>query len=87
MSSLTVGSSRVSRRTAPHSDSWRAALGNAIGRRFDSIRAAYRVRRDIDALLALDDRMLADIGLTRWDVEYAVRHGRPPVGTYDGLGR
>jgi uncharacterized protein YjiS (DUF1127 family) len=31
------------------------------------------VRRAIDSLQALDDRMLADIGLHRSEIDYAVR--------------
>jgi uncharacterized protein YjiS (DUF1127 family) len=34
-----------------------------------------RIRRGIDELRALDDRMLADIGLTRATIEHAARHG------------
>ena len=33
-------------------------------------------RREVE-LMALDDRMLRDIGLSRSEVECAVRHGRP----------
>ena len=37
------------------------------------------LRRSVEELMALDDRMLADIGLTRGNVEYAVRYGRLPA--------
>jgi uncharacterized protein YjiS (DUF1127 family) len=35
-----------------------------------------RVRRDMDRLAQFDDHMLHDIGLTRSDIEGAVRRGR-----------
>jgi uncharacterized protein YjiS (DUF1127 family) len=35
-----------------------------------------RVRRDMKRLAEFDDDMLRDIGLTRSDIESAVRHGR-----------
>jgi len=34
------------------------------------------LRRDIKRLSAMDDRMLRDIGISRGDIEHAVRHGR-----------
>jgi uncharacterized protein YjiS (DUF1127 family) len=40
------------------------------------IRYERRIRRDINELMALDDRMLADIGLSREQVPHAARHGR-----------
>jgi len=43
-------------------------------------RAAHelRLRRDIRALAALDDRALADLGLAPGGVEAAIRSGPPP---------
>jgi len=40
------------------------------------IRAGHRVRRDLALLRTVDDRQLADIGLTRDEIDHAVRHGR-----------
>ena len=40
------------------------------------IQAERRVRRDRVQLLAADDRLLADIGLARGEIDHAVRHGR-----------
>ena len=40
------------------------------------IRAEHRVRRDLAQLRAADDRLLADIGLARGQIDHAVRHGR-----------
>jgi len=55
---------------------WRRAVG-ALGRLLvRSVRNgtnAWMVRRAIDSLQALDDRMLADIGLHRSEIDYAVR--------------
>jgi uncharacterized protein YjiS (DUF1127 family) len=36
----------------------------------------HRLRRDTRRLMALDDRMLRDVGLSRGEVERAVRGGR-----------
>lgn len=49
-------------RTAPN-DGARFSLGRAVFR----LQAAFVARRQRRALLALDDRMLADIGLSRAD--------------------
>ena len=35
-----------------------------------------QLHRDIRRLSAMDDRMLSDIGISRGDIERAVRHGR-----------
>jgi uncharacterized protein YjiS (DUF1127 family) len=37
-------------------------------------------RRASAALRSFDDRMLRDIGVSRWEIEYMVRHGRRTVG-------
>jgi uncharacterized protein YjiS (DUF1127 family) len=39
-----------------------------------------RLNRDMRALSALDERALADLGLTRGGVESAIKGGRPPRG-------
>jgi hypothetical protein len=44
----------------------------------EHIRSERRIRRGMDELIALDDRMLADIGLSRVDLAYAVRYGTLP---------
>jgi uncharacterized protein YjiS (DUF1127 family) len=58
--------------------SLRTVLIESIWRRIDWIRSEYRFRRDINALMALDDRMLADIGLRRGEIEHAVRFSALP---------
>ena len=42
------------------------------------ISAEHGIRRGIAELRAMDDHLLADIGLTRQQVEYASRYGRLP---------
>lgn len=37
----------------------------------------WQRERALQRLMAMDDRMLADIGLSRSELHYAVRHGRP----------
>lgn len=39
-------------------------------------RTGRRMRRAVDELMALDDRTLADIGITRSDIAFAVRRDR-----------
>ena len=45
------------------------------------------MRRGIEELMALDDRMLSDIGLTRGNVEHAARYGRLFTTPHDGVRR
>jgi uncharacterized protein YjiS (DUF1127 family) len=52
-----------------------AALVKPIERFIARIRAERRIRRGIDELMALDDRMLSDMGLTRGDIARAARYG------------
>ena len=68
-------------------DPWIAVLWRLAKRRMNQIAERRRWRRDAGLLLAMDDRMLADIGLHRWEVEYAARHGRRPVDRSAGDGR
>jgi uncharacterized protein YjiS (DUF1127 family) len=50
------------------------------------IRNKRRIRRAVNELMALDDRMLTDIGLTRGQVEQAARRGRS-LAPLDGIAR
>jgi uncharacterized protein YjiS (DUF1127 family) len=50
-------------------------------RSFAWIRYQRQVRRDTALLMAFDDRALADIGLSRGEILYAVQHGRLPEGS------
>jgi uncharacterized protein YjiS (DUF1127 family) len=66
---------------------------HSLARRISTMTASIAVerqrRRAIQELHTFDDRMLADIGLTRGDVENAVRFGRSQtgmiLGAYDGV--
>ncbi len=69
-------------------DSGRAGRADALsaarakfGRLLMAIGERRRIRRDINALYSLDDRVLADLGLTRAGIERAVLYGRefPPL--------
>jgi uncharacterized protein YjiS (DUF1127 family) len=66
---------------------WRALLAKSIKRTIVWNRSTRRMRRAIEELVALDDRMLADIGLSRGDVQYAEWHGRLPRAKNDGFRR
>jgi uncharacterized protein YjiS (DUF1127 family) len=48
------------------------------------IRTERRIGAGIDQLNALDDHLLADIGLSRDTIAYASRYGRLPDGWIDG---
>ena len=53
-----------------------ALLVTMIQRSIEWLKERRRMRRATDELTALDDRMLADIGLSRGEIFHAVRHGR-----------
>jgi uncharacterized protein YjiS (DUF1127 family) len=59
-------------------DAFRRALLAASAQAIGWLRARHQMRRAIRELAALDDHMLADIGLSRGAVMYAVVHGRFP---------
>ena len=52
-----------------------ARLGRILVRLADELRWAWRIRRDLKQVHELDDRMLADIGLVRADIDRLVRRG------------
>jgi uncharacterized protein YjiS (DUF1127 family) len=49
---------------------------NAIMRAARELTRRHRERRGIEELLRMDDRLLADIGITRGEAEHMVRNGR-----------
>jgi len=64
---------------------WPAMLLTVLGREFRQFRERRRNRRDLPVLRALNDHMLADIGLHRGDLAYIARHGMlPRHNTVDG---
>ena len=77
--SSSILESSISRTADMITGLWQAALANLARRWIAQVRSEWEVRRGIDALMALDDRMLHDIGLTRGAVEYAARYGRLPA--------
>ena len=78
MNSSTLESS-ISRTARLITGFWQAVLANLGKQWIAQIRWEREIRRNIDALMALDERMLHDIGLTRGAVEYAARYGRLPT--------
>jgi uncharacterized protein YjiS (DUF1127 family) len=61
--------------SAPH---WSLAawVGAVAARCARAIANELRIRRDTRALMLMSDRMLKDIGLTRVQIDRAVRYGR-----------
>ena len=73
-------------------DRWSAfrhSLARRINTMIESLAAERRRRVAIHELQTFDDRMLADIGLTRGDIGNAVRFGRSQtgmvLGAYEGV--
>ena len=56
--------------------SWPTALARPIKEGIARAAARRELRRSVKELMALDDRMLSDIGLRRSDIELAARFGR-----------
>lgn len=54
---------------------YRLAIAKAAAA-FSAWAAWRKMRRDMNLLYAMDDRMLADIGLSRSEIGYVVRIGR-----------
>ncbi|RXT57181.1 hypothetical protein B6S44_01705 [Bosea sp. Tri-44] len=52
-------------------------LIEALSGRLRSIRDRVQTRRAANALPSLDDRTLGDIGISRSEIEFAVRHADP----------
>jgi uncharacterized protein YjiS (DUF1127 family) len=75
MSTSTI-EAPVARRADLNAASWPAALARPIKQGIAWIGSRRRLRRDVRELMALDDRILRDIGLRRCDVEHAARYGR-----------
>jgi mono/diheme cytochrome c family protein len=63
---------------------WLSALGTWGTRLARNLADEWLLRSAIRELHQVDDRTLADIGITRCGIEYAVRHGRPHAWQYPG---
>jgi uncharacterized protein YjiS (DUF1127 family) len=55
---------------------WLRTLNRAIVRLIDDLAARRKQLRAVRALHKLDDHALHDIGISRGEIEYVVRHGR-----------
>ena len=55
----------------------RSTVLDLVGRLAAAVAREIRARHDLARLQSLDDTMLHDIGLSRGEIEHAVRHGRP----------
>jgi uncharacterized protein YjiS (DUF1127 family) len=53
-----------------------SVVSRIVARIAVAIAEELRIRRDMRQLMAMDDEMLRDIGLTRADISSAVRYGR-----------
>ena len=67
--------------------SWHVALVQSLICQLERLGARRRLHRDHQDLLSLDDRVLADIGLTRDDANHIARHGRLPDRAAERSGR
>lgn len=56
--------------------SWPIALARPIKQGIARVMARRELRRSVKEMMALDERILRDIGLSRSEVELAARFGR-----------
>jgi uncharacterized protein YjiS (DUF1127 family) len=56
---------------------WSARVSSLPGRLWSRMLDAFERQRATRALEALDDRTLKDMGISRYEIDYLVRHGRP----------
>src|SRR5215207_8303829 len=75
MTTLTFAGAKAPTHSDPRKGG-EAYLGGLFRRCFGFLAREYRVRYGLRAMMALDDRILSDIGLTRTEVESAARFGR-----------
>jgi uncharacterized protein YjiS (DUF1127 family) len=53
-----------------------ASFARALARLIRAVATEWRIRRDLRELMALNDHMLKDIGVSRAQVAHAARFGR-----------
>jgi uncharacterized protein YjiS (DUF1127 family) len=70
------GQARKHADPAAQPSSLSAWFGGVASRCARAVVQELRIRRDMRHLMAMDDRMLKDIGLTRAEIGGAVRYGR-----------
>ena len=78
----TNSSSIALRAPQPRSgaSSWYEALVNVVRQAVARIKRQRRVRRDVSRLLELDDRLLADIGISRAELLHSIGYRSPAEG-------
>jgi uncharacterized protein YjiS (DUF1127 family) len=64
------------RRNGTYASSLLMLVAKAIRQQAERIRHQRQIRRDTNKLMEMDDRTLADIGLSRSEIMYAVSNGR-----------
>jgi uncharacterized protein YjiS (DUF1127 family) len=60
-----------------------AALARLGARSIARARRRRQLRRDIEILSALDDKVLVDIGFSRDQIDHAISHGRLPERSFE----
>lgn len=61
----------------PFRETW-ARIFRAVRRQFAWLAREHHARRAVGELMALDDRMLSDIGMDRGSIGFAARYGHLP---------
>ena len=72
----TITPERSWPRTPKQPDAVRTLAPTWVGRLIAAASRWYRTRRDVRQLMAFDDRLLQDIGLSRGEINSAVETGR-----------
>ena len=81
---IPVNSSRIETfapRLGTNTVGWASLLSEMLRQALAWIRHQRQIRRNTALLMAFHDHALADIGLSRGEVLYAVHHGRLPEGS------
>lgn len=76
MSSSAIETAMDYRAAVPNAESWPTALARPIKQGIARIMARRESHRGVKELMALNDRILRDIGLSRSEVELAAWFGK-----------